>query len=153
MAPFVKNLRKLGIRATYRTIDAALYVERIKKFDFDMVVNVFGQSQSPGNEQRDYWASSSAKRQGSRNIAGVKNHVVDALVDKIVYAGTQNDLILACHALDRVLWYGYYVVPNWYLAAHRLAYRNIFKQPETLPLYYTPYQFLWTWWAAPDSKK
>ncbi len=153
MAPFVKNLRKLGIRATYRTIDAALYVERIKKFDFDMVVNVFGQSQSPGNEQRDYWASSSAKRQGSRNIAGVQNPVVDALVDKIVYAGTQHDLVLACHALDRVLWYGYYVVPNWYLAAHRLAYRNIFKQPETLPLYYTPYQFLWTWWAAPDSKK
>ncbi len=153
MAPFVKNLRKLGIRATYRTIDAALYVERIKKFDFDMVVNVYGQSQSPGNEQRDYWASSSAKRQGSRNIAGVQSPVVDALVDKIVYAGTQHDLVLACHALDRVLWYGYYVVPNWYLAAHRLAYRDIFNQPKTLPLYYTPYQFLWTWWTAPDPKK
>ncbi len=153
MAPFVKNLRKLGIRATYRTIDAALYVERVKKFDFDMVVNVFGQSQSPGNEQRDYWSSSSAKRQGSRNIAGVASPVVDALVDKIVYAATQHDLVLACHALDRVLWYGYYVVPNWYLAAHRLAYRNIFKHPKTLPLYYTPYQFLWTWWTAPASGK
>ncbi len=153
MAPFVKNLQKLGIKATYRTIDAALYVQRIKKFDFDMVVNVYGQSQSPGNEQRDYWASTSADRKGSRNFAGVKDPVVDALVDKIVYAETQHDLVLACHALDRVLWYGYYVVPNWYLAAHRLAYSSKFKQPTTLPLYYNPYQFLWTWWIPPAQSK
>ena len=146
MAPFVKNLRKLGIQASYRTIDAALYSARIKKFDFDMVVNVFGQSQSPGNEQRDYWSSSSATRTGSRNLAGVRDPVVDALVDRIVYAENQHDLVVACHALDRVLWYGYYVVPNWYLAVHRLAYSNKFRQPETLPLYYNPYQFLWTWW-------
>jgi len=153
MAPFVKNLQKLGIRATYRTIDAALYGARIKKFDFDMVVNVYGQSQSPGNEQRDYWSSTSADRKGSRNIAGVKSPVIDALVDKIVYAKTQRELVLVSHALDRVLWYGYYVVPNWYLAAHRLAYKKKFRQPKTLPLYYNPYQFLWTWWIEPSKKK
>lgn len=153
MAPFVKNLRKLGMQVTYRTIDAALYGDRVKSFDFDMVVNVYGQSQSPGNEQRDYWTSASADRKGSRNYAGVKSPVVDALVDKIVYARTQQDLTLASHALDRVLWYGYYVVPNWYLAAHRLAYSRKFRQPDTLPLYYNPYQFLYTWWVDPAEKK
>jgi len=151
MAPFVQNLAKLGIRARYRTIDAALYGERIKNFDFDMVVNVFGQSQSPGNEQRDYWSSSSAGRKGSRNLAGVRNPVVDALVDRIVYAQTSRELTVACHALDRVLWYGYYVVPNWYLAYHRLAFHRRFRQPKTLPLYYTPMQFLNTWWVAPGD--
>ena len=153
MAPFVRNLKKLGIKASYRTIDAALYGDRVKSFDFDMIVNVYGQSQSPGNEQRDYWTSASAVRKGSRNFAGVRNSVVDALVDKIVYARTQQDLTLASHALDRVLWYGYYVVPNWYLAAHRLAYSRKFSQPVTLPLYYNPYQFLYTWWIkSPDQQ-
>jgi len=153
MAPFVKNLARLGIRASYRTIDAALYSARVKNFDFDMVVNVYGQSQSPGNEQRDYWSSASAERKGSRNLAGVKSPVVDALVNRIVYAENQKDLVLACHALDRVLWYGYYVVPNWYLAAHRLAFSSKFRQPATLPLYYSPYQFLWTWWTETSGRK
>jgi len=151
MAPFVNNLQKLGIDARYRTIDPALYTDRIKNFDFDMVVNVFGQSQSPGNEQRDYWHSSSADKKGSRNLAGIKNPVVDALVDAIVYASTRKELQNACHALDRVLWYGYYVVPNWYLSYHRLAYSSRFKQPETLPLYYSPDQLLMTWWDPSDK--
>ncbi len=151
MAPYVKNLKKLGIDARYRTIDTALYVDRIKNFDFDMVVNVFGQSQAPGNEQRDYWHSSSADRPGSRNLAGVRSPVVDKLVDAIVYAETREALTTACHALDRVLWYGYYVVPNWYLAAHRLAYSSRFRQPRTLPLYYSPDQLLMTWWLLDDD--
>jgi microcin C transport system substrate-binding protein len=152
MAPFVRNLKRLGINATYRVIDAALYGDRVKDFDFDMIVNVYGQSQSPGNEQRDYWSSVSAERKGSRNMAGVSSQVIDALVDNIIYAETQQDLVTASHALDRVLWYGYYVVPNWYLASHRLAYKAEFNQPKKLPLYYNPYQFLFTWWLpAPPS--
>jgi microcin C transport system substrate-binding protein len=146
MAPYVNNLEKLGIRAQYRTIDPALFTDRVKKFDFDMIVNVYGQSQSPGNEQRDYWHSTSADRDGSRNYAGIKDPVVDRLVDAIIYATTQEELITACRALDRVLWYGYYVVPNWYLASHRLAYASRFRQPATLPLYYSPDQLLMTWW-------
>lgn len=146
MAPYVKNLEKIGITVSYRTIDAALYSDRIKRFDFDMVVNVYGQSQSPGNEQRDYWHSASAKRNGSRNLAGVEDPVVDQLVEKIIYAQTQEDLQAACKALDRVLWYGYYVVPNWYLASWRLAYVSRLKRPETLPLYYNPTNLLFTWW-------
>jgi microcin C transport system substrate-binding protein len=148
MAPFVNNLEKLGIDARYRTIDAALYTDRIKNFDFDMVVNVFGQSQSPGNEQRDYWHSGSADRKGSRNLAGIKNPVVDKLIEDIIYAETQEELYTACHALDRVLWYGYYVVPNWYLAYHRIAYSSKFSRPDTLPLYYQPDQLIMTWWIA-----
>lgn len=146
MAPYVKNLEKLGIQARYRTIDAALYVDRIKNFDFDMLVSVFGQSQSPGNEQRNYWHSSTANQKGSNNLAGIKDKVVDHLVDAIIYATTRESLVSACRALDRVLWYGYYVVPNWYLASHRLAYSAKFRQPETLPLYYSPDQLLMTWW-------
>jgi len=146
MAPYVANLRKLGIEATYRTIDPALYTRRVKNFDFDMVVSVFGQSQSPGNEQRDYWSSASADRKGSRNLIGVRSRAVDALVDRIVYAETQAQLTAACRALDRVLWFNYYVVPNWYVARHRVAYWNKFERPGRLPLYYQPEQALFTWW-------
>jgi len=152
MAPYVKNLAKLGIKADYRTIDPALYSDRVKNFDFDMVVNVFGQSQSPGNEQRDYWSSSSAERKGSRNLAGVHSPVVDSLVESIVYARTQDELTAACKALDRVLWYGYYVVPNWYLAFHRIAYSSKFSLADPLPLYYNPYQLLYTWWITPGQE-
>lgn len=147
MAAFVQNLAKLGIRASYRTIDPALFQQRIQEFDFEMMVNVYGQSQSPGNEQRDYWHSSAAGRKGSRNLMGLKEPAVDALVDKIIYAATQEELTAACRALDRVLWYGYYVVPNWYLANHRVAYWNRFAKPEKLPLYYSPNQALYTWWV------
>ena len=146
MASFAKNLKKLGIKVDYRTIDPALYARRINSFDFDMTVQTFGQSQSPGNEQRDCWHSSSADRTGSRNIIGIKDPVVDQLVDKIIYAKTRQELVAACRALDRVLWYGYYVVPNWYLSRHRVTYWNIFERPQTLPLYYNYFQALMTWW-------
>jgi len=146
MAPYVANLKKLGIRAEYRTIDPALYTDREQKFDFDMIVHVYGQSLSPGNEQRNFWHSAVADVPGSKNLAGVKDPAVDAMVDKIIYAQTQEELTAACKALDRILWYGFYLVPNWYMNGYRLAYRNIFQQPETLPLYYDPVQLLMSWW-------
>ena len=151
MAPYVNNLKKLGIKADYRTIDPALYTDRVQNFDFDMLVHVYGQSLSPGNEQKNFWHSESADRKGSRNLAGIKNPVIDAMVDKIIYAKTQEELTAACKALDRILWYGYYVVPNWYLNVHRLAYHNKFNQPDTLPLYYNHYQYLMTWWKKDAS--
>ena len=147
MAPYVKNLAKLGIKASYRMIDPALYQDRIRAFDFDMVVHTYGQAQSPGNEQRNYWTSAAADQEGGGNLAGIKSPAVDSLVDSLIYAETQDELTAACKALDRVLWYGYYVVPNWYLAYHRVAFADKFRRPETLPLYYNPYQLLWTWWA------
>jgi microcin C transport system substrate-binding protein len=146
IAPYVANLKRLGIAVAYRTIDPALYAERIKKFDFDMVVTSYGQSQSPGNEQRDYWTTPAASREGSRNLAGISSPIVDTLVDAIIYATNQKQLTTACRALDRVLWYGYYLVPNWYLANHRLAYSSKLKHPSKLPLYYSTDQWLDTWW-------
>jgi len=146
MAAYVKNLRKLGILAEYRTVDSTLYSERLKKFDFDMITMSYGQSQSPGNEQRNYWHSSSAAREGSQNYAGIQSPAVDSLVDMIIYAETKEELVTASRALDRVLWFGYYLVPNWYLPFHRLSYHDKFSTPSTLPLYYDPFQLLMTWW-------
>ncbi|MCX5875902.1 MAG: extracellular solute-binding protein [Deltaproteobacteria bacterium] len=153
MEPYINNLKKLGVRVHSRVIDPALYIRRLDNFDFDMTVNVFGQAQSPGNEQRNYWHSTAAERKGSRNLIGIADPVVDQLVDRIIYAQTQEELSAACKALDRVLWYGYYVVPNWYLAQHRVAYRTIFARPEILPLYYSPSQALMTWWLLPENRQ
>ncbi len=146
MAPYARNLEKLGIQASYRTIDVTLYIRNMRTFDYDMTVYVFGQSQSPGNEQRDMWSSTAADQNGSRNYAGVKSEVVDALVDKIIYATSQDELTTACRALDRVLWYGYYVVPNWFAPAHRVVYWDKFQRPAQEPLYYGPFDALMTWW-------
>jgi microcin C transport system substrate-binding protein len=151
MAPYVRNLSKLGITASYRVLDPALYTERVQSFNFDMIVNVFGQSQSPGNEQKNYWHSQAAEIPGSGNVAGIRSPVVDALVEKIIYASTQEELTAAAKALDRVLWYGFYVIPNWHVSTHRLAYYNTFHQPRTLPLYYNYFQLLMTWWQAQEQ--
>jgi microcin C transport system substrate-binding protein len=153
MAPYVQNLARLGIQVSYRTIDPALYTRRLDNFDFDMAVQVIGQSQSPGNEQRDYWHSAVADRPGSRNIIGIKDPVVDDLVEKIIYAESQEELTAACRALDRVLWYGYYVVPNWYVDKHRVAYWNHFERPEQLPLYYQPLQGIMAWWMTEEARR
>ncbi|MEJ2057387.1 MAG: extracellular solute-binding protein [Desulfofustis sp.] len=147
MAAFTDNLSKIGIQATYRTIDAALYTDKINNFDFDMCVYVYGQSQSPGNEQRNFWHSEAADQKGSRNIAGVRSDAVDTLVEKIIYAESRNDLTAAAKALDRVLWYGYYLVPNWHMNGHRIAYYNKFEIPDTIPTYYDYLSFVLTWWS------
>lgn len=153
MASYVKNLRTLGIKAAYRTIDPALYVRRMRNFDFDMTVEVFPQSQSPGNEQRDNWTSAAAARPGSHNVIGISDPVVDKLVDRLIYAESQEELNAACHALDRVLWYGYYVVPNWYVARHRVVYWDMFSRPARLPLYYSPLQALMTWFSDDGCRR
>ena len=111
-----------------------------------MIVHVYGQSLSPGNEQRNYWYSESAKTKGSQNLAGVNSPVIDSLVEKIIYAENRADLTAACKALDRVLWYEYYLIPNWYMNGYRLAYYDKFSQPNNLPKYYDHFQLLMTWW-------
>lgn len=145
--PFAQNLAKVGIKATYRTVDVALYQRRIDTRDFDLVVNSFGQSQSPGNEQINYWHSSTADQEGSNNIIGIKDPVVDVLVDKVVYAPDRAQLVAATRALDRVLLNGEYVVPNWYTPIHRIAYRSSLIYPKKLPLYYgVDAWMIRTWW-------
>jgi len=148
MAPFARNLEKLGIKVDYRTVDQALYQRRAETFDFDMIVWVFGQSQSPGNEQYNMWHSRTAGQEGSNNVIGLKDPVIDALVDKIVYAPDRAALVTAARALDRVLLNGEYVVPNWYIPYHRVAYWDKFAYPAQLPLYYQATAWvLATWWA------
>lgn len=147
LAPYANNLKKLGVQISYRTVDASLYERRIRTFDFDMAVTSFPQSASPGNELRNMFHSISADQQGSRNLAGIKHPVVDALVDKIIDAETRADLIIACRALDRVLVHQEYLVPNWYINAHRIAYWDKFDIPQTLPLYYDPETWLLQSWS------
>lgn len=148
LAPFARNLGKLGIAVDYRTVDTALYKRRLDEFDFDMVVGSFGQSQSPGNELMGMFHSSSAEQKGTRNLFGLRDPVVDALVEKVIYAKDRASLITATHALDRVLLWGEYLVPHWFIGTHRVAYwSGRFGQPQTLPLYYGAEELvLSTWW-------
>lgn len=147
LAPFARNLEKLGIRIRYRSVDTALYKRREETFDFDMVVSSFPSSQSPGNELLSVLHSSSAKQEGSDNIVGIQDPVVDALIEKIIQAPDRKRLITAARALDRVLLHGEYIVPNWYIATHRVAYWDKFGMPEKRPLYYEadPWMHM-TWW-------
>jgi microcin C transport system substrate-binding protein len=144
--PFVKNLERLGIQATVRAVDPAQYQNRMDDFDFDMVVASFGQSLSPGNEQREYWGSEAADIPGSRNIIAIKDPVVDHLIDRIIEAPTREDLVTATRALDRVLRWGHYVIPHWHSRIFRVAYWNKFDRPETNPPYGLP---LFSWWVDP----
>ena len=148
LAPYAYNLKKLGIKINYRTVDVSLYNRRIRTFDFDMLVTSYSQSQSPGNELYSFWHSKSADQEGSRNLMGVKDPVVDKLIDEVVFAKNRQQLITATRALDRVMLHGEYLIPNWYIAVHRLAYWDKFKYPKVLPLYFSADSWvLSTWWV------
>lgn len=147
--PFAKNLERLGIEARVRTVDAAQYQKRVEDFDFDMVVDVFGQSLSPGNEQRDFWSSTAADEPGSRNTIGVKDPVVDALVDLVIAAPDRESLIHRTRALDRVLLWGHYVIPHWHIRSFRVAYWDKFGRPEVTPRYALAFD---AWWVDPSRE-
>lgn len=146
--PYVKNLEKLGITPIIKVVDVSQFIERRREFDFDMIIQTFAQSSSPGNEQRDYWYSGYANHRGSRNIIGVKDPTVDHLIDKVIAADTRDELIVACQALDRVLLWGHYVVPQWHISAYRVAYRDFFRRPEVSPKYSLGFD---TWWVDPAA--
>jgi microcin C transport system substrate-binding protein len=150
-SPFIDNLRKLGIDASLRIVDSSQYVNRVQNFDFDVVTYVLSQSQSPGNEQRDFWSSKAADTPGSRNMSGIKDAVVDALVDRVIFASDREDLLAATHALDRVLLWGYYVVPQWHKPKVWLAYWDKFGFPEKQPSYIGV--DLESWWIDPAKEK
>ena len=134
-APFMDNLRRLGIETNLRIVDASQYVNRTRNFDFDAITAVLSQSLSPGNEQRDFFSSAAADTPGSRNLSGIKNPVVDALIERVIFADNREDLIAATHALDRVLLWNFYVVPQWHLPEVWIAYWNKFGIPEKQPAY------------------
>ncbi len=141
--PFIDNLEKLGINASLRTIDSSQYQKRIESFDFDMIVFTFSQSLSPGNEQRNFWGSDAADTNGSRNVIGIKNDVIDSLIEKLINAKDREDLITITRALDRVLLWNYYVIPQWHISAYRVLYWDMFDQPKKKPKYSLGFD---TWW-------
>ena len=143
--PWIQNLAKLGIAVTFRLVDVGQYGERERRFDFDVIITTWGQSFVPGNEQHDCWGSVSSAREGSSNYAGIKDPVVDALIDLLIAAGSWDELSARGRALDRVLLSGHYAMPNWYIESHRIAYWDKFGRPEREPKYSLGF-FEWTWW-------
>ena len=148
--PFARNLKKIGIEAKVRTVDSAQYERRLENFSFDMTVVSLGQSLSPGNEQRDFWHSNSAKINGSRNYAGVSNLTVDFLIEKIIAAKDRESLKNATKALDRVLLNEYYVIPHWHIQNFRISYWDKFGKPKINPKYDLG---LDTWWYDINKAK
>ena len=149
--PYVAMLRKIGITATLRFVDQSQYINRLNDFDFDMTTVVLPQSDSPGNEQRDFWSSQAADSPGSRNYSGIKDPVVNALVDRVIFAGNRDDLVAATHALDRVLLWNFYVVPQFTRPDVWLAYWNKFGIPDKQPTYIGP--DIESWWIDTDKEK
>lgn len=150
--PYTQELAKLGIQSSVRTIDSAQYQERVNNFDYDIIVGGWGQSLSPGNEQRNFWGSEAARRAGSQNYVGIENPAVDALVERIVFAKDRTELVAACRALDRVLLWNHYVVPMWHLPYARIAYWNRFGRPEKLPDFGLGFPDIW-WYDADKAAK
>ena len=147
--PFIANLRALGIAASIRAVDPAQYTERVKSFDFDVAIQRYVMSNTPGVELRNYFSSSVAEVKGSRNITGIKNPVVDALIDKVMSANSRPELVTTVKALDRVLRANNYWVPHWYKASHNIAHWDRFSRPKRKPKYSRG--IIDTWWY--DAEK
>ena len=147
--PFKQNLERIGIDMRVRTVDTAQFKRRDDEFDFDMILAGFGQSLSPGNEQRDYWGSRAADTKGSRNAVGIKDPAIDSLVDQLIVAPDRETLIAITRALDRVLLWNHFVVPNWHSNKANVAYWNRFSRPAKTAKY-APVAFD-TWWV--DAQK
>ncbi|MDY6408176.1 MAG: extracellular solute-binding protein, partial [Pseudomonadota bacterium] len=141
--PYVDRLKHLGIKANVRTVDTIQYKNRLDSYDYDMIVTVWGQSLSPGNEQRYFWGSAAADTVGSLNYSGVKNPVVDFLIDQIIGAKSQSEHVTAVHALDRVLLHLHLVIPHWHIPESRYLYWDKFGMPNTVPM---KGMNVWDWW-------
>jgi microcin C transport system substrate-binding protein len=147
------SLEKLGLTVTVRTVDDVQYQNRLRNFDFDIVTSVWGQSLSPGNEQREYFGTQAADTPGSRNIGGIKNPAVDALIERIVFAHDREELVAACKAMDRILLWNFYLVPQFISGSQWFARWDRFSHPEPLPKYgISGFPNLW-WWDAEKAAK
>lgn len=147
--PFIRNLKKVGVDARVRTVDAAQYTNRVRSFDYDMIWGLWAQSLNPGNEQGDYWGSKSVEQTGSRNYAGISDPIIDTLIKQIIFAKDRDELLAVTRALDRVLLTHHYVVPLFYSGSMRVAYRaNLTHLPE-LPYYGVGFPEVW--WMRPDN--
>jgi microcin C transport system substrate-binding protein len=147
------SLERLGIAVSVRTVDSAQYENRMRQWQFDIVIASWGESLSPGNEQRDFWSSHTADIPGSRNIVGIKNPAVDAMTERIIFAKSREELVAATHALDRVLLWNFYVVPQWTYPFTRTARWDRFGRPQNMPQYgRSAFPAIW-WWDADKAAK
>ena len=150
---FKPSLERLGIAVSVRTIDTSQYENRLRQWDFDIIINSWAQSLSPGNEQRNFWGSQSADQPGSRNLVGIKNPAVDTLIDRVIFAKSRAELVAATKALDRVLLWNFYVVPQWTYGKQRTARWDRFGRPDILPKYAaSAFPTVW-WWDATRAAK
>jgi microcin C transport system substrate-binding protein len=147
------SLERLGMTVTVRTVDEAQYENRLRSWDFDMITSAWGETLSPGNEQRGYWGSQAADEPGSYNLIGIKNPAVDALIDQLIFAKNRAELEAAAKALDRVLLWNHYVVPQWTYGKVRSARWDRFGHPEPMPKYgRAAFPTVW-WWDAEKAAK
>ncbi len=148
--PFVNNLKKIGVEASIRTVDAAQYTNRVRSFDYDMIYVVWAQSLFPGNEQTDYWGSASVERPGSSNYVGIADPAIDELIRRIIFAPNRAELVPTVRALDRVLLAHHYVVPLFYSRNMRIAYSSQLAHPPELPYYGLGFPDVW--WSKQAGK-
>jgi len=152
--PYIASLGRLGIKSSIRIVDSAQYRRRLNTFDFDVVVASFRQTVTPGNEQRDYWGSAAADSEGSRNVIGIKNPAVDKIIEKLIFAKDRAELVATSRALDRILLWNHYLVPQWYVPRERVAMWDMFSGPARMPTHVqATSRFLQVWWhdkAAAD---
>jgi microcin C transport system substrate-binding protein len=146
--PFIKNLGVLGIEASVRMVDPVQFRKRVDDFDFDLVVQRFSFSSTPGDSLRSFFSSQAASLRGSQNLAGIADPAVDELIEEIIAAGSRAQLVTACKVLDRVIRSGRYWIPHWYKASHWLAYWDVFGRPAEKPRYGRAIPE--TWWYDSD---
>jgi microcin C transport system substrate-binding protein len=147
------QLERLGIAVTVRTVEEAQYENRLRRWDFDIIIHSWGESLSPGNEQRDHWGSPAADMAGSQNYAGIKNPAVDALIERVIFTKNRAELVAATKALDRVLLWNHYVVPQWTYGKTRTARWDRFRHPDMMPKYgRDSFPTIW-WWDEAKAVK
>jgi microcin C transport system substrate-binding protein len=147
------SLQRVGMTVNVRVVDSAQYENRLRQWDFDIIVASWGESLSPGNEQRGFWSSQAADIPGSRNVIGIKNPAVDTLIERVIFAKDRDELVAATKALDRVLLWNFYVVPQWTYGKQRTARWDRFGHPQNMPKYgAAAFPTIW-WWDADKAAK
>jgi microcin C transport system substrate-binding protein len=147
------SLERLGIGVSVRTVDSSQYENRLRQWEFDIIIASWGESLSPGNEQRGFWGSQAADIPGSRNLIGIKNPAVDTLIERVIFSKSREELVAATKALDRVLLWNFYVVPQWTYSFQRTARWDRFSHPETMPKYgAAAFPAIW-WWDKDKAAK
>ena len=151
LMPFIRNMKRLGVQVSIRHVDVPQYIERMRSKDFDMTTSVMPQSLNPGNEQAQFWGSASADQPGNYNYSGIKNPVIDTLIEQIIQAPNREQLVLRTHVLDRLLRAGYYQIPTYGKGENWFAYWNMYHQPKVKPKLSAGIDY---WWSdAAQAKK